>query len=642
MLNKKAECISLTITVLLLIATLTVSLNLTQTQVAAASNPLVYIDPANITGLPVSTNFNIKAKIANVTNFYGFDIQLKWDKTILEYKNHTARVPVQTYPDGVLNSPFMQLTETVDENDSISGAEPGTMAWIGYSSKSPAAAFNGSGTMVEITFRVRGTGRCKIEFVATAIADKSGMPITHDRQDAFFNNAPLPSPVNIRIYPPSIVDSALTPCHNTSIDVKVFAVTELYTFEFWIDYNSTVLNITEVTVNPLFTITDVQILQDQGKVRINATVGPTPQGYSGDLTLATVKFHVTDIGQTPLDLHDVRLIDKFAQNIPTREVGDGYFNNMLITKMFVSPPEIIDPTMKPGDIFTIDIKLENAIGMYDYEFKLGYETAVLNALGAVVLPPNNDTNFIVELKINDTQGVIWVKVQYYPPAQPISIYAAAAVTRIFFQVQSYGQTILDLYETRISDPSGNGMTHVAEDGFFATLLRDVAIWSVNVTSPNKVYPGRIVTIQVRAMNRGNMTVETFNVTLHYDNETIETKTVTLNPWTMILLTFYWDTTGMESCHNHTIWAEASMVPYEIDLTNNVYYDGWVKIKYLGDINGDGQVDIFDAVLLLHAYGSHEGDPNWEPDADMAPPWGVVDLYDAVTLTSRYGLGCGGP
>jgi len=48
------------------------------------------------------------------------------------------------------------------------------------------------------------------------------------------------------------------------------------------------------------------------------------------------------------------------------------------------------------------------------------------------------------------------------------------------------------------------------------------------------------------------------------------------------------------------------------------------------------------VLLLHAYGSHEGDPNWEPDADMAPPWGVVDLYDAVTLTSRYGLGCGGP
>jgi hypothetical protein len=99
---------------------------------------------------------------------------------------------------------------------------------------------------------------------------------------------------------------------------------------------------------------------------------------------------------------------------------------------------------------------------------------------------------------------------------------------------------------------------------------------------------------------------------------------------------------MESCHNHTIWAEASTVPYEIDLTNNVYYDGWVKIKYLGDINGDGQVDIFDAVLLLHAYGSHEGDPNWEPDADMAPPWGVVDLYDAVTLTSRYGLGCGGP
>ena len=640
MLNKKALFVNLTTCVLLLASIATIGFNFTQ--VAAATNPLLYMQPANITGLATNTNFNLKVNIANVTNFYGFDIQLKWDNTILQYMNHTTKVPVETYPDGVLHKPYMQLTETEDDNDSIPGAEPGTMLWTGYSSMSPAAVFNGSGTIVEITFRVKAAGRTKIQFVATALSDKNGNPIAHDRQDASFDNLPPPSPVNIQIYPPTIVDSALTPCHNTSIDIKVFAITDLYSFEFWIDYNSTILNATEVSVNTLFTIPDVQIMQDQGKIRINATVGPTPQGYSGDLTLATVTFHVIDIGQTTLDLHDVGLIDKYARTIPTRTVGDGYFNNMLVSKMFVSPPEIIDPTMKPGDVFTIDIDLENAIGLYDYEFKLGYDTNVLNALGAVVLPPSNDTNFIVQSIINDTQGVIWVKVQYYVPAQPISIFKAAAVTRIYFQVQSYGQTVLDLYETRISDPSGNGMTHIEEDGFFATLLRDVAIMFVNVTSPNKVYPGRIVTIEVTAMNRGNMTVETFNVTLHYDNETIETSPVTLNPWTQGVLTFYWNTTGMESCHNHTIWAEASTVPYEIDLTNNVYYDGWVKIKYLGDINGDGQVDIFDAVLLLHAYGSHEGDPNWEPEADLAPAWGVINLYDAVTLASRYGLGCGGP
>jgi hypothetical protein len=640
MLKKKILCFILTVIAFQLVVTNTLNLNVRQ--VAAQTNPLVYIDPANITGLPPSTSFNIKIRVANATNLYGFDIQLKWDKTILEYKNHSVRVPVETYPDGVLHEPFMTLKNKVNESDSIPGADPGVMAWFGDSSMAPAEAFDGSGTMVEMTFRVRGTGRCKIEIMESALSNEEGYPVAHDRQDASFNNAPPPSPVDIQTYPPSVVDSTLTPCHNFSVDVRVFAVVNLYSFEFWVDYNSTLLNATEVTVNPLFTIPDVQILQDQGKVRINGTVGPIPSGYSGDLTLATITFHVMDIGQTALDLHDVRLVDKYDQNVPIHETGDGYFNNMLITRMFVSPPELIEPTMKPGDVFSIDIKLENAVGMYDYEFTLSYDTTVLNGLGVVVMPPSNDTNFINELKVNDTQGLVWVKVQYHSPAPPITIYAAETVTRIFFQVQSYGQTVLDLHDTRISDPIGNPMSHAEEDGFFATLRRDVAITSVNVTSPNKVYPGRMVTIEVYAMNRGNMTVETFNVTLHYDNETMETRTITLNPWTMVLLTFHWNTTGMEPCHNHTIWAEASQVPYEADPTDNVRYDGWVKIKYLGDVNGDGMIDLYDAVILLTAYGSHEGDPNYNSEADLAPAWGVIDLYDAVTLMSRYGLGCGGP
>lgn len=178
-----------------------------------------------------------------------------------------------------------------------------------------------------------------------------------------------------------------------------------------------------------------------------------------------------------------------------------------------------------------------------------------------------------------------------------------------------------------------------EDGFFATLLRDVAVVFVNVTSSNKVYSGRIVTIEVSAMNKGNMTTEIFNVTVYYDDNAIETRSVTLNPWTNITLTFSWNTTGLTPCSNFTIWAEASEVPYEVNLDNNIFTDGWVKIKILGDINGDGKVDLCDAVLLQKAYGSREGDPNWNPEADLAPQWGIINLYDAVTLTYRYGQSC---
>jgi len=60
---------------------------------------------------------------------------------------------------------------------------------------------------------------------------------------------------------------------------------------------------------------------------------------------------------------------------------------------------------------------------------------------------------------------------------------------------------------------------------------------------------------------------------------------------------------------------------------------------IGDVNGDGQIDVLDIVAITSIYGAHEGDPNWNPEADLAPPWGVIDILDLVTCSSRYGLSC---
>jgi len=582
----------------------------------------------------------VALKIANVTDLYGFDIQAKWDPTLISYVSHIVKVPVEEYPDGVLHEEVFKIKKVIDETASIPDSEPGTMAWIAYAIMPGAETFNGSGIAFELTFHVEGVGSCWIEIVKSDLSDHVPSPIQHSTQNAYFDNSLPLQPVDVYVDPPKVVDSTLTPCHNFSVEINVEEVTGLYAFEFWIGYNTTILNVTEVAVNPSFPPeqTHVELLEDEGEIRVNASL-TSPPGISGSPTLATIAFHVTETGETVLDLHNITLVNEFKEIIPYNEPGDGYFNNILIAKMFVSPPELIAPHMKPGDVFTIDVKIENAIDMYDYEFKLSYATDILTCLGAVVFPPNNNTDFTVEMQIHETDGIIWVKVQYYPPAEPISIYAAKTVTKITFMIQAYGQTVLDLHDTNISDPSGNSMPHEVEDGFFATLLRDVAIAFVNITSSNKVYSGRIATIEVTAMNRGNMTAETFNVTLYYDDNPIETQPVTIDPWTNVTLTFSWNTTGLSECSNFTIWAEASEVPYEVNLDNNIFTDGWVKIKMLGDINGDGKVDLYDAVSLGIAYGSREGDPEWNPEADLAPEWGIINLYDAVTLLLTYGQSC---
>lgn len=78
-------------------------------------------------------------------------------------------------------------------------------------------------------------------------------------------------------------------------------------------------------------------------------------------------------------------------------------------------------------------------------------------------------------------------------------------------------------------------------------------------------------------------------------------------------------------------------PYVIGENNTDSYPlvhPWGLIP--GDVNVDGKVDIHDAVSLLSAYGSTLEDANWNPIADIAPPWGRIDLYDAATMCYHYG------
>jgi hypothetical protein len=55
----------------------------------------------------------------------------------------------------------------------------------------------------------------------------------------------------------------------------------------------------------------------------------------------------------------------------------------------------------------------------------------------------------------------------------------------------------------------------------------------------------------------------------------------------------------------------------------------------GDVNGDGKVDILDALLLAGAFLSRPGSPRWNPAADLNGD-GVVDILDAILLARHFG------
>jgi len=77
-----------------------------------------------------------------------------------------------------------------------------------------------------------------------------------------------------------------------------------------------------------------------------------------------------------------------------------------------------------------------------------------------------------------------------------------------------------------------------------------------------------------------------------------------------------DTQGLQ--HNKTETIIVSMAP-----------------PLIGDINGDGVINILDSILLANAFGSKPGSPNWDPRADLNND-NAVNILDAIKLAGNFG------
>ncbi len=60
------------------------------------------------------------------------------------------------------------------------------------------------------------------------------------------------------------------------------------------------------------------------------------------------------------------------------------------------------------------------------------------------------------------------------------------------------------------------------------------------------------------------------------------------------------------------------------------------VTIVGDINGDGKVDIFDVIALGRSFGTTLSNPNFNPNADLNAD-GTVDLFDAALLAANFGM-----
>jgi len=151
--------------------------------------PLVTMDPALIgyNHYAAGENLTIAVRIEDVKNLYALDIMIGWNTTWIEYTSHVVKIPVESYPDGVLHPPLLLIKDEVDESG-ISG-HPNVMYWLAAASMAPAPAFHGNGIAFEMNFRIRDYPiypepdvDFHMRFISTDLCSPS-MPIFHNIQD---------------------------------------------------------------------------------------------------------------------------------------------------------------------------------------------------------------------------------------------------------------------------------------------------------------------------------------------------------------------------------------------------------------------------------------------------------------------------
>jgi hypothetical protein len=177
------------------------------------------------------------------------------------------------------------------------------------------------------------------------------------------------------------------------------------------------------------------------------------------------------------------------------------------------------------------------------------------------------------------------------------------------------------------------------DGKVEVLWHDVAVVDV-VCNRTWVYQGHSVDINVTVRNEGEYP-EIVTVTLYYNitaSKKIGTQAINLLSGEMQTIIFVWNTTDVECCHNYTITAVASIAYPDADPTDNTLSDGRVKVRILGDVNGDGKVDIFDVRMIAVAFGSYPGNPRWNPDYDLNQSHGI-DIFDVRLAAKNFGKKC---
>jgi hypothetical protein len=349
------------------------------------------------------------------------------------------------------------------------------------------------------------------------------------------------------------------------------------------------------------------------------------------------------------------------------------------TRVYIEPYALKNEALIPGTTFNVSIKIDNIPanpGLTGIAFKLSWNSTLLNAVSMEeaiyheVMPPAEIDN-LWRLKHTVSNNAVDYAYTFQDLNRALTggyapINGSHTIAKITLRVMSTGKCALHFESVKLGDPQANVILYQLSDGSFDNLHQQGATIFVEPAriANASLGPGTNFTIDIRITNASGVAgvefkldfnpaaLEAFNVTSGgfipptvtpfiqvngtggYIIFSLASQSALEENGTIVTIEFTVQQSGLLNMPlqlNHVRVADNT----DQELPSLKIDGSFSNIELVGDLNFDGTVDIFDAILLAGAFGSTRGSPNYKPEADINND-GFVDIYDALVLAGNFG------
>lgn len=380
---------------------------------------------------------------------------------------------------------------------------------------------------------------------------------------------------------PTIADPLKAPGSTVTVYIGIDDITNLHHFDFKMSYNPAILNCyayTPIGASPNFMTTNTSLPHGfdntLGEVWFSG-VRYRAGGFTTDLLLPflSMKFDVVGRGTSAFTMHDIVFTDINGNSITPIVLTNGSFDNNFQGELIA--PKFQNATLIAGDIFSIDISVDDVTKLWGYQMTLGYDNNVMTAFDWAPLGvftqygPSEVGDGYITFSANS----------YYGDPTGLSTSTPVAIATIYFQLNQEGWSTLDINSEKLANVYGDAQTLEVFDGAFTSVyaadLKSKGAWAEHSIFFELFEPDQYDTLFARVATTSTGAPLNVKVVFSvYDKRkgillgTIETATVTMPENSEQVLSTDFDTEA---------WGTG-------------WYLVWITAQVHYDVNGDGVMD----------------------------------------------------